>query len=105
MALAQLFADNMEHLGRQVQLGDRSGAFGSTDMGNVSQVAPAIHATIAIAPRQVLLHSPEFATASASEEAIEGLCDAAKTLAMTVVDLLTRPAQLAEVKEEFERGK
>ena len=74
-------------------------------MGNVSQVTPAIHATIAIPPRQVLLHSPEFAAAAASEEAIEGLCDAAKTLAMTVVDLLTRPAKLAEVKEEFERSK
>ena len=105
MILAELFAGNMEYLGRQVQLVDRSGAFGSTDMGNVSQVAPAIHATIAIAPRKVLLHSPEFAAAAASEEAIDGLCDAARTMAMTVIDLLARPEKLAALKEEFERAK
>ncbi len=105
MILAELFAGNMGHLGRQVQLVDHSGAFGSTDMGNVSQVAPAIHATIAIAPREVLLHSPEFAVAAASEEAIDGLCDAAKTMAMTVIDLLARPEKLTALKEEFERTK
>jgi amidohydrolase len=105
MTLAELFAGNLKHLGRQVQLVDRSGAFGSTDMGNVSQVAPAIHATIAIAPREVLLHSPEFAAAAASEEAIDGLCDAAKTMAMTVIDLLACPEKLTALKEEFEKTK
>jgi metal-dependent amidase/aminoacylase/carboxypeptidase family protein len=105
MILAELFAGNMGHLGRQVQLVDRSGAFGSTDMGNVSQVTPAIHAFVAIAPGQVLLHSPEFAAAAASEEAIDGLCDAARTMAMTVVDLLARPEKLTALKEEFERAK
>lgn len=105
LVLAELLAGNMEHLGRQVQLIDRSGAFGSTDMGNVSQVAPAIHATIAIAPRNVLLHSPEFEAAAASEEGTDGLCDAAKTMAMTVLDLLARPDKLAQVREEFEAGR
>ncbi len=105
MILAELFAGNMEHLGRQVQLVDRSGAFGSTDMGNVSQVAPAIHAFVAIASGQVLLHSPDFAAAAASEEAIDGLCDAARAMAMTVVDLLARPEKLTALKEEFERAK
>jgi len=104
MALAELFAGNMQRLGRQVRLIDRSGAFGSTDMGNVSQLAPAIHATIAITSTEAQLHSPDFAAAAASDEAIDGLCDAAKALAMTAVDLLARPEKLAEVKEEFERG-
>ena len=104
MALARLFAGNMERLGRRVQLVDSSSSSISTDMGNVSHLVPAIHAFVAIAPGNVLLHSSEFATAAASEEAIEGLCDAAKALAMTVVDLLTRPAELAEVKQEFEKG-
>lgn len=104
MTLAGLFAGNMERLGRQVQLIDSSGTFGSTDMGNVSQVTPSIHATVAIAPPGVLLHSPEFAAAATSEEAINGMCDAARTMAMTVIDLFTRPEQLAMIKNEFEEA-
>jgi len=100
MTLARLFTDNMESLGRSTNLPD-SGGSGSTDMGNVSQIVPAIHAYVAIAPRGTLLHSPEFAAAAISKEAIDGLCDAAKTLAMTVVDLLASPEIMAEVKKEF----
>ena len=100
MALARLFADNMQSLGRPVDM-TGSSSFGSTDMGNVSQIVPAIHANVAVAPRGTLLHSPEFAAAVTSEAAIDGLCDAAKTLAMTAVDLLASPETLAEVKDEF----
>jgi amidohydrolase len=103
MVLARLFTDNMQSLGRSVDTVDRD-SFGSTDMGNVSQIVPAIHANIAVAPRGTLLHSPEFAAAVTSEAAIDGLCDAAKTLAMTAVDLLVSPEILAEVKEEFRGG-
>jgi amidohydrolase len=103
MVLARLFANNMKSLGRAVNM-TGSSSFGSTDMGNVSQIVPAIHANIAVAPRGTLLHSPEFAAAVTSEAAIDGLCDAAKTLAMTVVDLLSSPETLAEVKEEFKGG-
>ena len=104
IALAELFAGNMERLGRRVQIVDSNGSFGSTDMGNVSQVTPSIHATVAVAPPDVLLHSPEFAAAAASEEAIDGLCDAAKTMAMTVIDLLANPEHLARLKKEFEEA-
>ena len=100
MALARLFADNMQSLGRPVDM-TGSSSFGSTDMGNVSQIVPTIHANVAVAPRGTLLHSPEFAAAVTSEAAIDGLCDAARTLAMIAVDLLTSPETLAEVKEEF----
>jgi amidohydrolase len=103
MVLARLFADNMKSLGRSVNM-TGSSSFGSTDMGNVSQIVPAIHANVAVAPRGTLLHSPAFAAAVTSEAAIDGLCDAAKTLAMTFVDLLASPETLAEVKEEFKGG-
>jgi len=103
MVLARLYVDNMQSLRRSVDTVDRD-SFGSTDMGNVSQIVPAIHANVAVAPRGTLLHSPEFAAAVTSETAIDGLCDAAKTLAMTAVDLLASPEILAEVKEEFRGG-
>ena len=44
LALAQLFGRNMQALGRQMQLANPGQSFASTDMGNVSQVVPSIHA-------------------------------------------------------------
>ena len=101
LALAQLFARNLGSLGRKVELFEPHFGFGSTDMGNVSQVIPAIHPSVAIVSPDVLLHSADFAVAAASESGHKGLVDAAKALAMTVVDLLSEPQALAEVKDEF----
>jgi len=100
MTLAGLFKQNLESLGRAVDDFDRRSGLGSTDMGNVSQVVPSIHPTIAIAPREVLLHSPEFATATVSEAGQNGLLDAAKAMAMTVVDIL-QPGMLDKIRQEF----
>jgi len=105
LTLAQLFQHNMESLGHQVELYPSSNAFGSTDMGNVSQLVPSIHPTVAIAPMEVVIHSPQFALAAASEAGINGLLDAAKALAMTVVDLLANPEIVIKVKEEFVKNK
>jgi amidohydrolase len=100
MTLAGLFRQNLEGLGRQVEAFNPRFGLGSTDMGNVSQVVPSIHATIAIASREVLLHTPEFAAAAASEAGQQGLIDAAKAMAMTVVDIL-QPGMLNRIKQEF----
>ncbi len=105
LTLAQLFRQNMQSLGRKVNLSDASQAFGSTDMGNVSQLVPSIHAGVAIAPEEVPLHSTQFAEATASEAGIQGLLDAAKALAMTVVDLIASPEIVIKAKEEFGQNK
>ena len=101
LVLAQLFTQNLESLGRRVEPFESYLGFGSTDMGNVSQVIPAIHPSVAIASPDVLLHSADFAIAAASESGHKGLLDAAKALAMTVVDLLSESQTLARVKDEF----
>ena len=105
LTLAQLFSQNMQSLGRQMPLSDPRQTFGSTDMGNVSQVIPSIHPFVAIAPVGVAHHSPQFALAAASEAGIQGLLDAAKALAMTVVDLVANPGIVSKVKEEFQQQK
>jgi amidohydrolase len=105
LTLAQLFRRNIQSLGSKMPLSDPRVSFGSTDMGNVSQLVPGIHPMIAIAPVNVLGHSPEFASAAASEKGTLGLLDAAKALAMTVVDLVANPEIVTRVKEEFRRGK
>ena len=98
--LARLFSQNMQSLGRKIQPSD-PGEVGSTDMGNVSQIVPSIHPTVAIAPLEVAGHSPEFASAAASEAGIQGMLDSAKALAMTVVDLIASPEIVTRVKREF----
>ena len=103
LTLAQLFSQNMQSLGRQVLFSIPNQSFGSTDMGNVSQVVPSIHPFVAVAPAGVVHHSPQFASAAASETGIQGLIDAAKALAMTVVDLVANPETANKVKEEFQQ--
>lgn len=101
VALAQLFSDNLELTGRHLDVFDLQMPFGSSDMGNVSQVVPSMHPMVAIASPKVSLHSPEFASAAASEAGHQGLLDAAKAMAMTVLDVIGRPEVLEKIKQEF----
>jgi len=101
--LALLYAENLKTTGRTPVVPRPGPGAGSTDMGNVSQIVPAIHPMIAIAPRNVTIHSEEFARAAASDTGMKGLRDGAVAVAMTVTDLLSRPDVLAAVKEEFLR--
>ncbi|UCD08439.1 MAG: M20 family metallopeptidase [Dehalococcoidales bacterium] len=101
LTLAGLFAENMKVLGRDTSLSEPERAFGSTDMGNVSQIVPGIHGIIDIADKNVLVHSPEFAEAAKSDRGIEGMMDAAKAMAMTVADILSDSNIQTAIKEEF----
>jgi len=105
LTLARLYRRNTQSLGRRMPLFDPRSRFGSSDMGNVSQLVPGIHPSVAIAPIKVLGHSPEFAAASASEAGLHGLLDSAKALAMTVVDLVSNPEMVTRAREEFQKGK
>ena len=105
LTLARLFWQNMQSLGRRGQLFNKKNSFGSTDMGNVSQLVPSIQPLIAIAPARISTHSPQFASAAASEAGVRGLIDAAKALAMTVFDLVANPDIVTKVKKEFRQEK
>ena len=103
VTLARLFRKNMQSLGRKVEL-LVAGSF-STDMGNVSQLVPGIHPMVAVAPPDVLMHSPQFVTVAASEAGVKGFMDAAKAMAMTVVDLLSSPEIVRKITDEFGQKK
>ncbi len=98
--LAEAYRSNLVAVGREVTDDESRRSMGSTDMGNVSALLPAIHPTIAIAPREVSAHSPEFARWAASEDGHRGLLDAAKTLAMTAVDVLA----VAELRQQMQEA-
>jgi len=98
--MLDLFAANMKTVGLSEgeAIPDR---LGSSDVGNVSQVVPAIQPMIAIAPTGMAIHTRDFADAAVKPLARAGLLAAAKTMAMTTLDLLAEPARVAKAKEEF----
>jgi amidohydrolase len=102
--LLSLFRANMGTVGavESPPLVDR---MGSSDIGNVSQVIPAIQPMVQIAPTGTAIHSREFEAAAVTPLARQGLCQAAKTMAMTTYDLLADPGLLKQARAEFEAAR
>ena len=102
--LLDLFEANMKTVGlaEGEAIPDR---LGSSDIGNVSQVLPAIQPMIAIAPTGMAIHTREFAEAAVQPLARAGMLAAAKTMAMTTFDLLADPARVTQAKADFARGR
>jgi len=102
--LLGLFRANMGTVGavESPPLLDR---MGSSDIGNVSQVIPAIQPMVQIAPTGTAIHSREFEAAAVTPLARQGLCQAAKTMAMTTYDLLADPGLLKQARAEFEAAR
>ena len=101
--LLGLFRANMTSVGAQESPApDR---LGSSDIGNVSQVIPAIQPMVQIAPSGTPIHSRAFEAAAVSPMARQGMCQAAKTMAMTTLDLLADPGLLKRARAEFDAAK
>jgi len=64
----------------------------STDMGNVSQLVPAIHPYVGIGSLPALNHQPEFAARCVGADAEKALLDAATALAWTAIDVAAEQA-------------
>jgi metal-dependent amidase/aminoacylase/carboxypeptidase family protein len=87
-AIGQRYAANAAALGRTVKEPTPAArVVGSTDMGNVSYLAPSIHPMIKVAPDGVSIHTPDFARYAAGPEGDAAVLDGAKALAFTVADL------------------
>jgi amidohydrolase len=102
--LADLADANMAALGIEVRLPEPKERMGSTDMGNVSHIVPALHPYIDISPDGAS-HTAKFAVAARSPAGHEAMIKAAKVLAMTAVDLMAVPGKVSEVHEAFEQQK
>jgi amidohydrolase len=83
--LSTAYRSNVEALGRTfVDPGSRAG---STDMGNVSLVMPAIQPSIGINSLPALNHQPEFAAHCVTAEADKAVIDGALAMACTAIDV------------------
>lgn len=101
--IANAYQANAESLGREFFPFEKmpAGSAGSTDMGNVSHRIPSIHPMIACAPRNVVIHNPEFAKWAASDLGDKACLDGAKSMAMTAIDFLGKPELQREAADAF----
>jgi amidohydrolase len=98
-ALADRWVANAAAFGIQDQGHDPS--YGSTDMGNVSWVVPAIHPDLAIAAEGTPGHSTAFRDAAATARADETTLLAATLVAQTAWDVLSDPVLVEAIRSEF----
>ncbi len=103
--LAEAFQRHGERLGREFLTPESFGGAGSTDMGNVSYRVPSIHPMLACAPRNVVIHNPEFARYAGSESGDAAALDGAKTLALTAAEYLLDDGLRAAAHKAFEVSK
>ena len=86
--LAARFATHLAKAGITLTEPEPGVFLGSSDIGNVSTVTPAIHPFVSIVDADQTDHTPEFAAAAASPRARTTMLAAANALAATAIDLL-----------------
>ena len=101
-ALEDAIRMNMEALGLSID--DDDGRRGSSDIGNLSHILPAVHPLLAIVGSDVAGHSVEFCEATTTDRGREVLLKAAKLLAMTALDYLTSADLRERVAEDFKKA-
>jgi len=74
---------------------------GSTDVAEVSYIAPTVGLTVTTAPAGIPWHSWATTASHGHEGSLPGAVVAAKVMALTGVDLLTDPALLQAAKDFF----
>jgi amidohydrolase len=87
--MVELFSANSAELGRKMaRAKDRPASnAGSTDMGNVSHVVPAIHPMIGMDTKGAVNHQPEFAAHTITADGEKAMRDGALAMAWTIVDI------------------
>lgn len=79
--------------------------YGSTDVGDVSWVVPTINFRVATFVPGTPGHSWQAVACSGASVGRKGMVAAAKALALSGLELLTNPAELAAARESFEKRK
>ena len=103
--LSELVCSQYEKLGHQIAHRGKEITSGSSDLGDVSYECPAVQLACGMGPladgSHYGPHTPEFASKTCSPEALDNCMEFIKAFAMTAVELMTDPAHLKAIKEEF----
>jgi amidohydrolase len=106
LSMAHRYAAHTETLGVKCHEAPENTPTGSTDMGDVSHVMPAIHPSFAISRHgDGNCHEDAFVAHADSKRGYDAMIRVAKAMAMTAYDLLAEPELLASAKKEFEARK
>jgi len=98
--LEAAFGRLAERRGRSITALDPTAGTGSSDMGNVSQAMPSLHAMLAI-DDVAMPHTAPFEVAAASKRGDEAVLDGAAILAALAAELLSNPQLLAQAEADF----
>ena len=71
---------------------------GSTDMGNVSRVVPAIHPWVSLPHVEAPIHTADFARAADEPPAYETMLDAGTAMALTVATIAADESEVAALR-------
>jgi amidohydrolase len=96
LPLASAYRRNLEFLGLAETDHSPSQSIGSSDITHISRVVPTIHPNFPIG-ESLALHTRAFSEAAASKRGDEGLLEGARTLALTVVDLVNSAGLREEI--------
>ncbi len=102
-AFADLYRGSLKFLGLVEDDHPSDKNLGSSDIGNVSQVVPAIHPNVPIR-KGIKVHTREFADATITPDGHRALLEGVKTLGLTAIELIGNPANLERIKKEFLAG-
>jgi amidohydrolase len=100
--IADIFGAHLTATGRTVAEPKPNQRMGSTDMGDISQIMPAVHAYLSIAPPSVPNHTSDFTTAAGSPDGDKAVIDGALAMAQTAADLFAEPSLGARAKAEYQ---
>jgi len=100
--LSDLFNNNLTALGEK-EIRPPGDSLGSLDMGDVSQVVPAIHPWLGFGNKDLVPHTREFAAETISESGNQVLYRGACALAMTAYDIITSNDVQERMKNEFDK--
>ena len=87
-----------------IPYGASMGMGGSTDVGDVSWIAPTAQVGVTCLPQRAPPHSWQWVAAGKSHLMHQGLLNAGKIIAMTAYDILTTPQLLPDAVREHEKN-
>jgi metal-dependent amidase/aminoacylase/carboxypeptidase family protein len=98
--LGKIFAKQLAFLRIKNEQGSETKRIGSSDVGNVGQRVPTIHPSIKICDH-LSVHTRAFAKAALSDRGYKAMTGAAKALALTGYEVLSKPQTLKRINAEF----
>ena len=100
LPLADAYRRQLDALGLEETAHAPTEAIGSSDITHVSRVLPTIHPNFPIG-RNLELHTRDFAEATLSQAGRDGLLEAARALALTVLELVESQEVAGDVRDAF----